>query len=67
MVKCGFNQPDCDIISSPQMIFRHYTENGVEKLHLNFISGTYVGNPYGIEPECQGYAIPYGEYTLVKQ
>ena len=67
VVKARFNQPDCDIISSPQMIFRHYIESGVEKLHLNFISGTYVGNPLGIEPTCQDYAIPFGQYTLIKQ
>jgi len=59
-----FSDPERDILGyEPQMIFHHYTENGVEKLRLNFRGGGMLaaGN------ELTSYNIPFGVYILVKQ
>ncbi|RNC87837.1 MAG: hypothetical protein ED556_01210 [Winogradskyella sp.] len=66
-IKGKFSQPDCDIPSTPKIIVRYYVENNMEKLSFLLMSSTYRGNPLGLEPQCQGFAIPYGYYTLIKQ
>lgn len=67
LIRCVFSDPECDINSTPTMVFRYYVEDGVAKLHLNFYSGPITGNLYGIEPQCDNYAVPFGEYILIKQ
>lgn len=67
IIRCSYKEPECDIPSNPKMRFRYYIEDGVEKLDCLFMSGPYRGNVYGLEPQCQGFSIPFGEYTLIKQ
>ncbi|WP_299337955.1 DUF6705 family protein [uncultured Psychroserpens sp.] len=65
----SYKEPDCDIrVASDNMIFRYFTENGIEKLHINFRSGQQLlpglNEP---DPTCTGFKLPFGEYILIKQ
>ena len=65
----SFSDPERDIFGySPQMIFHHFVENGVEKLRLTFraTSGLLTGLN-GEENIYSEYNIPFGVYILEKQ
>jgi hypothetical protein len=68
-VEARYVQPNCNHGSVPIMTFRHFTENGVHKLQMFFMANTRI--PYDPdtleELTCDTFAIPYGEYILVKQ
>jgi hypothetical protein len=68
-VEARYVQPNCNHGSVPIMSFRHFTENGVHKLQMFFMANTRI--PYDPdtleELTCDTFAIPYGEYILVKQ
>ena len=68
-VKGRYSQPNCNHGSVPTISFRHYIENGVHKLKMIFSANTRL--PYDPdtleELPCDTFAIPYGEYILVKQ
>lgn len=66
-IKGIYSEPNCDYPSTPKIIIRYFNEDGNEKISFLLMSSTYRGNPEGIEPQCQGFSIPYGYYTLVKQ
>jgi len=69
-VYCAFSDPLVDAIgSSPKIIFRHYTVNGIEKIHVNLIPGGNVAYDVNEEdsPDLENYRLPYGNYVLTKQ
>ncbi|WP_428849695.1 hypothetical protein [Paucihalobacter sp.] len=53
---------------SPVLSMRYFVENGVEKILLYFNSGErFMTDMYGNPPPCNEYALPFGEYILIKQ
>jgi len=64
----SYGEPDCDRWMSPVLTARYFIENGVEKIDLHFSAGERImTDMYGNPPPCDEYALPFGEYILIKQ
>ena len=64
----SYTEPDCDRWMYPLMSMRYFVENGVEKIDLHFSAGERImSDMYGNPPPCDEYALPFGEYILIKQ
>ncbi|MFL9843883.1 DUF6705 family protein [Flavobacterium rhizosphaerae] len=63
-----FSDPNIDIIGLEcHMVFKRADENGVQKIHLNFIkTHEGVGPLDGPPPTVSQYTVPFGEYLLTK-
>jgi hypothetical protein len=67
-VFCTYNEPNCDIdIGSNNMVFRYFTENGVEKIQCVFKSAQEIPSLSDETSNCTGFKLPFGEYILIKQ
>ncbi|MFL9843881.1 DUF6705 family protein [Flavobacterium rhizosphaerae] len=67
-VLTSFGDPNIDIIGLEcHMAFKRADENGVEKLHSNFIkTHEGVGPLDGPTPTVSQYTVPFGKYLLTK-
>jgi hypothetical protein len=67
-LKGSYSEPNCDSWMNPLLSMRYFVENGVEKIDLHFNPGERIGSDmYGNPPPCDEYALPFGEYILIKQ
>jgi hypothetical protein len=63
-----YSEPNCDRWMSPHFYLRYFVENGIEKIDLHFSAGERImSDMYGNPPPCDEYALPFGEYILIKQ
>jgi hypothetical protein len=67
-----FSQPENDdTLLSAQFVMRRVIENGIEKLKVQFVTGsTAIGRKKGdfTSPSFfREFSLPYGNYTLIKQ
>ena len=64
----SYTEPNCDRWMSPVLSMRYFVENGIEKIDLHFSAGERImSDMYGNPPPCNEYALPFGEYILIKQ
>lgn len=64
----SYTEPNCDRWMSPVLSMRYFVENGIEKIDLHFSAGERImSDMYGNSPPCDEYALPFGEYILIKQ
>lgn len=64
----SYTEPNCDRWMYPVLSMRYFVENGVEKIDLHFSAGErFTSDMYGNPPPCDEYALPFGEYILIKQ
>ena len=64
----SYTEPNCDRWMYPVLSMRYFVENGIEKIDLHFSAGERImSDMYGNPPPCDEYALPFGEYILIKQ